>query len=461
MLLKYIPKKKVLLALGDILLLSLAYFLSPIIRFGVIVVSPLDDLTEWFAVIVIFLFTFYVFDIYDTSSRFFNAKYIFRFAIGIFTAAGMCIVTFFFVHSLAAGRGLFAITAVLASGFTYMWRLLFDLLFKDLLIQEKRLLIVGAGKSGTALYDIMKNNPNYKVVGFIDDDPGKQGVLNYPMVLGGCDSLSDIVLRSRADEIAIAITHLKNVKNNELLKSILNCKVRGINIHPMPSLYEEITGRIPVKHVSDLWFITTTIAGVKRSIYNVKVKRLLDIFFSFMGLAFWGLPVLLPVCIAIRLDSRGPILYKQQRVGLNRSSFDLIKFRSMKIDAEMNGAAWASEKDPRVTRVGKIIRKLRIDEIPQMWNVLKGDMSFIGPRPERPEFVETLETKVPYYALRHSVKPGITGWAQINHPYGASEEDALEKLQYDLFYIKNLSAFLDFYILLRTVRVVLFGEGAR
>jgi len=138
-----------------------------------------------------------------------------------------------------------------------------------------------------------------------------------------------------------------------------------------------------------------------------------------------------------------------------------VKFRSMKIDAEKDGAVWASEKDPRVTRVGRIIRTLRIDEIPQMWNVLKGDMSFIGPRPERPEFVQILERKVPYYAVRHSVKPGITGWAQVNYPYGASEEDALEKLQYDLFYLKNLSPFLDFHILLRTVRVVLFGKGAR
>jgi sugar transferase (PEP-CTERM system associated) len=459
--LNYLPKKKILLVLGDAILLSMAYLASPIIRFGVLVVAPLDDVREWLAVIVIYLFTFYIFDLYDTSARFFSAKYIFRFAIGVSAAAGTYIVIFFFFRSLSSGRSLFVITAVLASGFTYSWRLLFDLLFSGLLTRQRRLLIIGAGKSGTALYEIMKRDPNYKVIGFIDDDPKKQGGLNSPKVLGGCDALAEIASRNETDEIAIAITHLKNVKNNELLKSILDCKVRGINIYPMPSLYEEITGKIPVKHVSDLWFISTTLAGVKKGIYNLKIKRILDISFSFIGLAVCGLPLFIPVCIVIKLYSRGPIFYRQKRVGRYGSTFDLVKFRSMKIDAEKDGAVWASEKDPRVTRVGRIIRTLRIDEIPQMWNVLKGDMSFIGPRPERPEFVQILERKVPYYAVRHSVKPGITGWAQVNYPYGASKEDALEKLQYDLFYIKNLSPFLDFHILIRTIRVVLFGEGAR
>jgi lipopolysaccharide/colanic/teichoic acid biosynthesis glycosyltransferase len=169
----------------------------------------------------------------------------------------------------------------------------------------------------------------------------------------------------------------------------------------------------------------------------------------------------LVAALAIKLDSKGPILYRQQRVGTNNKLFEIVKLRSMRIDAEADGAVWANEQDARVTRVGRLIRKLRIDEIPQMWSVLKGEMSFIGPRPERPEFMDTLNGNIPYYYLRHSIRPGITGWAQVSYPYGASEHDAFEKLQYDLFYIKNLSPFLDFHILLKTVKTVLFRKGSR
>ena len=172
-------------------------------------------------------------------------------------------------------------------------------------------------------------------------------------------------------------------------------------------------------------------------------------------------PIMIATAIAIKIDSKGPILYRQKRVGHNGKIFELIKFRSMSVDAEKHGAEWAQENDKRVTRVGNFIRRWRVDEIPQMWNVLKGEMSFIGPRPERPEFVKILQRETPSYALRHSVRPGITGWAQVNYQYGASKEDALEKLQYDLFYIHNLTIFLDMHILIKTIKIVLFGKGAR
>ena len=190
------------------------------------------------------------------------------------------------------------------------------------------------------------------------------------------------------------------------------------------------------------------------------IKGIIDSCLSLLSLLI-SVPIIIATAIAIKLDSNGPILYRQKRVGHNGKIFELIKFRSMSVDAEKDGAEWAQENDKRVTRVGKFIRRWRIDEIPQMWNVLKGEMSFIGPRPERLEFVEILQRETPSYALRHSVRPGITGWAQVNYPYGASKEDALEKLQYDLFYIKNLSIFLDMHILLKTIKIVLFGKGAR
>lgn len=328
---------------------------------------------------------------------------------------------------------------------------------KNFIKKQKRLLIVGAGWAGKTLYETIKDLPNYTVLGFIDDDPSKWGKTNSPTVLGGCKILKDMVAVNAVDAIVIAITH---IKGPELLRCALNCKMEGVQVYDMPSFYEEVTGRVPVEHVDDYWFVSTPLSGVKRSIFNRKIKRMLDLTLSFLGLIS-SLPITIPTVIAIKMESPGPVLYRQRRVGLNGKAFDVIKFRSMTVDAEKNGPVWAKKEDSRVTKVGRIIRKLRIDEIPQMWNVLRGEMSFIGPRPERPEFVNILNEKIPYYSLRHSVRPGITGWAQVCYQYGASEEDALEKLKYDIFYIQNLSPILDFYILLKTVKVVIWGKGAR
>ncbi len=452
--------KILVLALGDFLLLSSAYFLSPIIRFGVFIFAPADNAAEWLTVVAIYLFSFYVCDLYDANPKVSSASYLFRFLIGSVTGSCLYLIALFFVPALATGRGLFILTAVLAAMLAYSWRVLARWLFGYYLRGEKNLLIVGAGRAGVALYEALDNSA-HKVIGFIDDDPKKLGLSHSPKVLGTSEALDEIVAGHRADEIAVAVTHLESTERHGLLRGLVRCKMQGVEVYPMPTLYEEVTGKIPVAHISDAWLINTAISGTKKGIYNQRLKRLFDIAVSFVGVLFWVLPLSFPLAVAIKLDSRGPVFYRQRRMGLNGAFFELIKFRSMRVDAEQNGAVWASKEDPRVTRMGKIIRKLRIDEVPQIWNVLKGDISFIGPRPERPEFVETLAQKIPYYALRHSVKPGITGWAQVNYPYGASEEDALEKLQYDLFYVKNLSPFLDFHIILRTVRVVLSRKGAR
>ncbi len=456
MMLSHIPKKKVLLALGDGLLILAAYLLSSVLLLGAPAFTLADDPAAWLTVLVICLFVFYVCDLYHMGSGVSHVRFLLRIGIGVSAAAALCKVVFFF-----AGRpsGLLALTALLAGTFAYVWRFVFGVLLSSFPEQQKKLVIVGAGKSGMALYEIVKDNPAYSVVGFIDDDVRKHGAAHAPMILGGSSVLSEIVAKNQADEVVVAIRHL-NQPAEDLLKSILDCKLQGVDVRSMPSLYEGVAGKIPVKHTNDAWFINATISGVRKNIYNLTIKRWLDILFSLTGLLCFA-ALFLPICAAIKLDSPGPVFYRQKRVGLKGRRFELIKFRSMRTDAEAHGAVWACERDPRVTKIGALIRKLRIDEIPQIWNVLKGDMSFVGPRPERPEFVETLQEKVPYYAVRHCVKPGITGWAQVRYPYGASEEDALEKLQYDLYYIKNLSPFLDCHILLRTVKVVLFGKGAR
>jgi exopolysaccharide biosynthesis polyprenyl glycosylphosphotransferase len=232
----------------------------------------------------------------------------------------------------------------------------------------------------------------------------------------------------------------------------------GTAIEPGVGFYESLTGRILVQRVSPSWLIYAD--GFRKSRFITFGKRLIDLTAAAFGL-LCSLPVFVVSALLIRLESPGPVFYLQERTGENGKVFRVIKFRSMTCDAEKDGPVWAACNDSRTTRFGAFMRKVRIDEIPQMINVLKGDMSFVGPRPERPVFVSQLEEKIPYYSLRHTVKPGITGWAQIFYPYGASEEDALRKLEYDLYYIKNLSLTMDLFVIFQTIKTVLFQKGAR
>jgi sugar transferase (PEP-CTERM system associated) len=244
------------------------------------------------------------------------------------------------------------------------------------------------------------------------------------------------------------------------LKDLLRVKTTGVHVNDLSTFLERETGRVDLDTVNPSWLIFSDGFSSGR-VFSSMFKRLFDVTVSLLLLAL-VLPVLGVAVLAVKLDSRGPAFYRQRRIGLYGLGFDIIKLRSMRVDAEVGGnAVWAEKDDPRITRVGRVLRKLRIDELPQCWSVLKGDMSFVGPRPERPQFVDDLEQQLPYYAERHMVKPGITGWAQINYPYGASIEDSRQKLEYDLYYAKNYSPFLDLLILLQTVRVVLWPEGAR
>ena len=244
-----------------------------------------------------------------------------------------------------------------------------------------------------------------------------------------------------------------------LVKDLLALRAKGLPIEDCHSFYERLVSKIPIADLTPEWIVLSK--GFRRDRLIMMTKRILDQVVSLVGLIL-SAPLCLLVAAIIKLESRGPVFYRQERVGQDERTFTLYKFRSMREGAEVSvGPVWASEDDPRATRVGRIIRKLRIDEIPQMYNVLRGEMSFVGPRPERPFFVEQLKGKIPYYYLRHSVKPGITGWAQIRYPYGDSEEGAIEKLQYDLYYIKNMSPLFDLQIIFESFKVILLGTGAR
>ena len=322
---------------------------------------------------------------------------------------------------------------------------------------RRRILVLGAGRRAARIGEMAgKPGAGFSVVGYVamtDQTPDLPGAVRR----GDIDNLSEYVTGLGAGEVVLALEERRNALP---LSDLLRIKTTGVHVNDMASFLERETGRVDLATTNPSVLIFSDGFSAGQRVARVS-KRVFDIVASLTVLIL-SLPLVIIAAIAIKLDSRGPVLYRQPRVGLYGEPYDIWKLRSMRTDAEAAGqAVWAQANDPRITRVGRIIRKLRIDELPQCWCVLKGAMSFVGPRPERPSFVADLEQQMPFYAERHMVKPGLTGWAQINYPYGASVEDARVKLEYDLYYAKNYSPFLDLLILLQTVRVVLWPAGAR
>ncbi|GEO00718.1 sugar transferase [Novosphingobium sediminis] len=321
---------------------------------------------------------------------------------------------------------------------------------------RRRLLVLGAGERAERLRQLGDRlEAGFVIVGFVgmsDSAPVIKEAINRNAI----HNLTRYVENLGVSEVVLALEERRNALP---LKDLLRIKTTGVHVNDFSSFLERETGRVDLDTVNPSWLIFSDGFSSGRMISSA-MKRVFDICAS-LTLLLLTAPVIALFAILVKLDSRGPAFFSQTRVGLYGQNFNLIKLRSMRTDAEAAGAQWAAKNDPRVTRIGRLIRKLRIDELPQAWTVLKGEMSFVGPRPERPEFVSDLEEKLPYYAERHMVKPGITGWAQINYPYGASIEDSRHKLEYDLYYAKNYSPFLDLLILLQTLRVVLWNEGAR
>ena len=321
---------------------------------------------------------------------------------------------------------------------------------------RRRVLVLGAGLRADRLRQLGdRPESGFVIVGYIgmsDQKPLIEEAINRSAI----HNLTRFVENLGVAEVVLA---LEERRNSLPLQDLLRIKTTGVHVNDFSSFLERETGRIDLDTVNPSWLIFSDGFSSGRAVSSV-AKRLFDVAASSLLLAL-TFPVIVLFAVLVKLDSKGPAFFRQTRVGLYGQPFNLIKLRSMRVDAEAGGAQWASQNDPRVTRIGSFIRKVRIDELPQTWSVLKGEMSFVGPRPERPEFVADLEEKLPYYAERHMVKPGITGWAQINYPYGASIEDSRHKLEYDLYYAKNYTPFLDLLILLQTLRVVLWREGAR
>lgn len=321
-----------------------------------------------------------------------------------------------------------------------------------------RIMVFGSGAAAALVGQTLKaNDPHAEVVGYFPGVNEDKPAVPMASVLGGGQSLAQTALSLDVDEIVVALTERRG--GSMPMRELLDCKVNGIRVYDIATHFEKTLSQIKIEYVNAGWLIFGD--GFNQGWTRTFGKRLVDIVGSLILLAV-SLPFMLITALLIVLESKGPILYRQERVGLNGKTFNVVKFRSMRADAEKDGKPqWASVKDDRVTRVGQVIRKLRIDELPQIFCVLKGDMSLVGPRPERPYFVDKLTQEIPFYAVRHSVKPGVTGWAQVRYHYGATVEDSREKLQYDLYYVKNHTLFLDLVVLFETVAVVLLAKGSR
>ena len=377
----------------------------------------------------------------------------------LLVAISLGIIALSFVYFVLPGRTLWRSNLFYAMFIAMALLVFIRILLGGLLgtaVFRRRVLVLGAGDRAERLRQLgERREAGFVIVGFIgmsDSAPVIKEAINRNAI----HNLTRYVENLGVSEVVLALEERRNALP---LKDLLRIKTTGVHVNDFSTFMERETGRVDLDTVNPSWLIFSDGFSSGRMISSA-FKRIFDICASLVLLVLTA-PVIALFAILVKLDSRGPAFFRQTRVGLYGQSFSLIKLRSMRTDAEKGGAQWAAKDDPRVTRIGRLIRKMRIDELPQAWTVLKGEMSFVGPRPERPEFVSDLEDKLPYYAERHMVKPGITGWAQINYPYGASIEDSRHKLEYDLYYAKNYSPFLDLLILLQTLRVVLWNEGAR
>lgn len=382
-----------------------------------------------------------------------------RLALSLGLALLALTLIFYILPGVYLGRGALATSLAIAAVLLVITRFLF-LRVVDQEALKRRVLILGAGEKAASIKRFFRRRSDrrgFRVVGYVHDPAWRRAPDIDPELVVELDGpLLDYALAHRVQEIVVALDE----RRRELpLDALLDCRLANIEVCELMDFFERQSGKVKLDLLSPGWMIFAK--GFTKGNFGANLERGLDILASLALLAVtWPFMLLTAVAILAESGGKGSVLYRQTRVGLDGKHFEVLKFRSMRMDAEKDGQArWAAKNDSRVTRVGRFIRAARIDELPQIFNVLRGDMSFVGPRPERPEFVAQLTSKLPYYNERHRVKPGITGWAQLWYPYGASDRDAMEKLQYDLYYVKNHTLMLDLLVLIQTVEVVLFGRG--
>ena len=397
------------------------------------------------------------FGLYQVHTRYNRMDLILRLLMSFAFGGVALLVMYYVVPQTYIGRGVLAIALALGIVMVFVLRLLLQRVF-DADGFKRRVLVLGAGRNADLINSRLRRRSDrhsFLLAGFLPMPGQPEMVPQHLMVSGDC-GLVELTRQLSIHEIVVAPDERRG---GLPMEQLLACAQRGIKVTDLPDFFEREAGMIKLNVVDPSALIFS--GGFDHSLPRQLSKRFFDLVAaSPLLLVAW--PAMLVVAACVRLESEGPILYRQTRVGESGTGFELVKFRSMRVDAEKDGVArWANKNDDRTTRVGRFIRKTRLDELPQLFNVLRGDMSFVGPRPERPQFVDQLNQEIRYYGIRHSVKPGLTGWAQLRYPYGASVSDAEEKLKFDLFYVKNQGLTFDLMILLQTVEVVLFGRGAR
>ena len=453
-----ISKRLILLILGDLLIVNGSIFLSAILRLGVSAGWGYIQSNPWSFILtgLIYIMVFFSTELYDIRKDFKSIGNVMAITLASTSAFVITTLLFYMNWSLRIGRGVFILNGILIILFIIGWRILYSYLLEQPIF-KRNVLIVGAGWAGkTISQEINRSQKSgLRMVGFIDDDPLKKGkLIDGVPVLGDRYTIDKVIRKNDIDLIVAAITHEKHA---DLIKALINCSWKGVDIIDMPAIYEQLTGKIPFKHINNMWMLHIAIG--KPKLYSRLIKPILEAI-SALILFILLIPVMVVIAIVIKCDSRGRIFYTQERVGKDGRKFTIMKFRTMVENAEsLTGAVYAADNDPRITKIGRFLRKWRLDEIPQLVNVIKGDMGLIGPRPEREIFIREFEEKIPFYTQRLLVRPGLTGWAQVKFPYASSIEQTEEKLQYDLYYIKNMSFILDFVVFLKTIRVVLFGKG--
>jgi sugar transferase (PEP-CTERM system associated) len=467
----YFPRRTLFLGVSEACLISLALLSATLARLGAggaghVFIDQHGSL-KILVMSVAIVSCMHYFDLYDTSILSNRREVLIRLTQALGTVYSLSVLVYFLYPPLELGRGIFVIGLIFAAMLLFFWRGLFSKInsvpeFAD------RALIFGEGPLAELLETEFESRPELglRVVGRVL--PSSNGTGNHhgsyeppefrddSSMTHEADDLSQTVKNLRATRIVVAMGDRRGKLPVDVLLSL---KCRGLRVQDGVEVYEAITGKVPIESVRSGWLLFSP--GCHASRFHLIYKRAASVLVSIVGLLLC-LPLLPFIILVIKLTSRGPVFYRQKRVGRDGVVYFCYKFRTMRADAEADtGPTWAGDDDPRITSVGRFLRQSRMDEIPQLWNVLRGDMSLVGPRPERPEFVTALNKEIPYYHLRQTIRPGITGWAQVRYKYGSSIEDSKEKLRYDLFYIKNMSAGLDLLILLHTFKVILLGKGAK
>ena len=439
--------KRIILLGGDVFMLYLALFLTLIFRYGEgWQKSWQDHFLPFTLIYILSIIVFYIIGLYDIHVARNNLSFFLTLTRAIFINAALAIIFFYLIpfFGISPKTNLFLNILIFALIFV-IWRQIYNYFIKSPNLLNN-IMVLGESQETKELIEYIKVNPQlgYRIQKVVSAEDVKL--------------LRDLIETIIQEKIQLILTIVSPHKDLNLVRNLYQCIPLKVVVSELPSFYEKITGKIPVSAIEEVWFLENLMADQKT--FFTGLKRVLDILISLTAGIF--ALILTPfVAALVKLSSPGPVFYRQKRVGQDNQIFEIIKFRTMIDHAEKNGAQWSSEKDDRITWAGKFLRKTRLDELPQLLNILRGEMSFVGPRPERPEFAFSAEilAQIPFYQVRHSIKPGLTGWAQIKYPYGASIKDTLQKLQYDLYYIKNRSFALEIAIILKTIKIILSGGG--